>query len=92
MNSKLSYFKNLYNNHRELTLLQWLYALIAIIGVFVAGIIALMNQSLGISILIVPGVFAIAFIANLVAWSLLNTVLKSLFIEEAEKGSKNTKQ
>lgn len=81
----MGYFKNLYENHREFALLQWLYAIIAVLGLFVCGIIALMNQNLGISMLIVPGIFGVAFVANLVAWSLLNTVLKSFFTDERKK-------
>lgn len=81
----MGYFKNLYVNHREYALLQWLYAIIALLGLFISGIVALMNQTLGISILIVPGIFSIAFVANLVAWSLLNTVLKSLFSGDRKK-------
>ncbi|MBQ9019979.1 hypothetical protein IJ096_01510 [Candidatus Saccharibacteria bacterium] len=85
MDKKMGYFKNLYVNHREYALLQWLYAIIALLGLFISGIVALMNQTLGISILIVPGIFSIAFVANLVAWSLLNTVLKSLFSGDRKK-------
>lgn len=85
MDKKMGYFKNLYVNHREYVLLQWLYAIIALLGLFISGIVALMNQTLGISILIVPGIFSIAFVANLVAWSLLNTVLKSLFSGDRKK-------
>ena len=85
MDKKLGYFKDLYQNHREYTLLQWLYAIIAVLGVIIAGLVALMNQTLGISILIVPGIFGVAFLANLVAWSLLNTVLKSVFSGSKKK-------
>lgn len=92
MSNKFAYFKDLYENHREFALLQWLYAIIAFLGLLIAGTIALMNQSLGISVLIVPAIFAIAFVANLVAWSLLNTVLRSVFPEEdATNTSKKSK-
>ena len=79
MNKKLGYFKDLYQKHREYTLLQWLYAIVAILSLVICGIIALMNQTLGISLLIIPLTFGVAFATNLVIWSLLSTVLRSFF-------------
>lgn len=79
MDKKLGYFKDLYKNHREYALLQWLYAAVAAVSLCICGLVALLNQSLGISLLIVPLVSGVAFATNLVVWSLLNTVLKTLF-------------
>ena len=87
MDKKLGYFKELYKNNREFALLEWLYGAITVIFIFVAGIVALLNQSFGVGLLIIPLVSFIAFAMNLVCWSLINTIADHFF-----KDNKKTKK
>lgn len=68
----------LYKERRELTLLEIAYFALSVISFIVAGTIALFNQSLGISILIVPLCALIAGVVNIVAWSLVKLLVESL--------------
>ncbi|MBQ3309557.1 hypothetical protein IJG78_02670 [Candidatus Saccharibacteria bacterium] len=68
----------LYKERRELTLLEITYFTLSVITFAVAGIIALFNQSLGVSILIVPLIALIAGVVNIVAWSVVKLVIESL--------------
>lgn len=74
MDNKLGYFKELYKNNREFALLEWFYAVITVVFIFVAGLAALLNQSFGVGLLIIPLVSFVAFAMNLVCWSLINTI------------------
>lgn len=67
----VKYLSKLYDERRELALLQWTYLAMAVVSVVIAGIFALFNQSLGVSILIVPLVAFIAMSMNIVAWALV---------------------
>ncbi|MDR3298279.1 MAG: hypothetical protein LBT19_02865 [Candidatus Nomurabacteria bacterium] len=69
--SIIKYLTKLYQEHRELALLQWTYLALAATSILVAGIFALFNQSLGVSILIVPLVAFIAISMNIIAWALI---------------------
>lgn len=71
----LKYFLNLYRDRKQITLLSWVYAAVAVIFVFIAGIFALVNQSFGVSMLIVPAIAVVALIANIVIWALIKLVL-----------------
>lgn len=88
----LRYFVDLYRKNRQLVLLSWIYGVIAVIFVFIAGILALINQSVGIALLIVPLVAISALSANIVAWALARLVLDSFKekFDEDEKGSSKT--
>jgi hypothetical protein len=83
----LRYFIGLYCKNRQLVLLSWVYGILAIVFVFIAGIFALINQSVGVAILIVPLVAICALSANVVAWALIHLMLDSTAkkLEEAEK-------
>lgn len=83
----LRYFIGLYRKNRQLVLLSWVYGILAIVFVFIAGIFALINQSVGVAILIVPLVAICALSANVVAWALIHLMLDSTAkkLEEAEK-------
>lgn len=71
----LKYFLNLYRDRKQITLLSWVYTAVAVIFVFIAGIFALVNQSFGVSMLIVPAISVVALIANIVIWALIKLVL-----------------
>lgn len=83
----LRYFIGLYRKNRQLVLLSWVYGILAVVFVFIAGIFALINQSVGVAILIVPLVAICALSANVVAWALIHLMLDSTAkkLEEAEK-------
>jgi hypothetical protein len=90
----LRYFIGIYRKNRQLVLLSWVYGILAIVFVFIAGIFALINQSVGVAILIVPLVAICALSANVVAWALIRLMLDSTAkkLEEAEKkAQKKTK-
>ncbi len=69
--SVLNYFERLHAERRELALLQWAYLAMVVVSVIVAGVFALINQSLGVSILVVPVVAFVAMSMNVVAWALI---------------------
>ena len=50
----LQYLKQLYKEQRELTILEVTYLIIAVLSFLVAAVIALLNQSLGVALLIIP--------------------------------------
>ena len=79
--SLLSYLKQLYKEKRELTILEITYLIIAGISFLVAAVIALLNQSLGVGLLIIPFIAFLAFSANLIVWALVK-----MLVEESIKG------
>lgn len=83
----LRYFIDLYRKNRQLTLISWVYGIIAVVFVFVAGVFALINQSVGVAILIVPLVAICALSTNVVVWALVHLMLDSTAkkLEENEK-------
>jgi len=82
----------LYEERRELTLLEIAYFALTIISFVVAGTIALFNQNLGISFLIVPLLALIAGVVNIVAWSLVKLFVESLANKKSGgKTAKSTK-
>lgn len=76
MEQELAYFKKLYQEKRTFELLEWLYLAITIVTVFVAGIVALLNQSIGVGLLIIPLVSFIALITNFVCWSVMDAIIQ----------------
>lgn len=76
----------LYKDRRELTLLEITYFALSVISFAIAGVLALFNQALGISVLIVPLVAFIAGLMNIVAWAVVR-----LFIEGLMNRNKNSK-
>ena len=68
-------FTKMYREKRQVTLLSWAYAIISIAVVIVAGLIALINQSIGVAILIVPLIAVAAMCANVFVWSLIRFIL-----------------
>ena len=71
----LIYLKQLYKEKRELTILEVTYLIIAIISFLVAAVIALLNQSLGVALLIIPFVSFLALSANMIVWALVRILL-----------------
>ena len=73
--SLLSYLKQLYKEKRELTILEITYLIIAGIS-FLVSVIALLNQALGVGLLIIPFIAFLAFSANLIVWALVKMLLE----------------
>lgn len=71
----LQYLKQLYKEQRELTILEVTYLIIAILSFLVAAVIALLNQSLGVALLIIPFVSFLALSANMIVWALVHMLL-----------------
>ena len=81
--SLLSFIKQLYKEKRELTILEITYLIIAGISFLVSAVIALLNQALGVGLLIIPFIAFLAFSANLLVWALVKMLL-----EESSKSEK----
>lgn len=84
-----SYFKKLQKDNNRFGMLEYAYIVIIVVSVFIAGIIALFNQSLGVSVLVVPLIAAAAGTLNLVIWSL--TKLAADAIANKDSAKKTTK-
>lgn len=74
--SLLSYLKQLYKEKRELTILEITYLIITGISFLVSAVIALLNQALGVGLLIIPFIAFLAFSANLIVWALVKMILE----------------
>ena len=72
----------LYKSKRELTLLQGTYLIITIISLVVAGLLALVNQPTGHSVLIITLIAAIALVGNTVMWALIRLFAEYLLNRE----------
>jgi len=75
MDSIWEKFTKMYREKSQIALLTWAYAIIAAAVVIISGLIALINQSVGVSVLIVPLVSIVAMCANIVVWSLIRFIL-----------------
>ncbi len=80
----------LYKDRRELTLLEITYFALSVVSFAIAGILALFNQALGLSVLVVPLVAFIAGLMNIVAWAVVRLIIEGLI--NREKPDKNTKK
>lgn len=74
--SLLSYLKQLYKEKKELTILEITYLIITGISFLVSAVIALLNQALGVGLLIIPFIAFLAFSANLIVWALVKMLLE----------------
>lgn len=83
----VSYIKQLYKDKRELTILEITYLIIAVVAFLVAAIIALLNQSLGVALLIIPFIAFLAFSANMIVWALVKMLL-----DESNREDTKTKE
>lgn len=84
----LKYFSKLYAEKKELALLEWTYLAMAIISVIIAGILALFDRALGVSVLIVPLVAFVAMSMNVVAWALIKLAADTFLPKKQRKTSK----
>ena len=75
----------MYREKNQLSLLTWAYAIISIAVVIMAGLIALINQSVGVAILIIPLVAIAAMCANVIVWSLIRFLLQTYETKEKAK-------
>ena len=78
----------LYKNQKRLELLQYAYVMAFAATLIAAGLIALINQAVGVAILIVPLVCLIAAAMNLIAWSLVKSGIERFLSNELKKSSK----
>ena len=89
--SLLSFLKQLYKEKRELTILEITYLIIAGISFLVSAVIALLNQALGVGLLIIPFIAFLAFSANLIVWALVKMLLEES-IKNQESNLKESKK
>ena len=75
----------LYKEGQKLVLLEIAYFAITVFTFGVAGIVALFNQSLGVSILIIPLVALVACVMNIIAWSLVKLIVEHLIVSRKQK-------
>ncbi len=85
----IKYFTNLYKENRQISLLTWVYGSVAIVSLIIAGLFALINQSLGHILLFIPGICVLVLVLNLVIWSLIRSTIEAL--EDSKKRKKNSK-
>lgn len=81
----VNYFMNLYKSRKQVILLTWAYLFLAAVTVLIAGICALINQSVGVAMLIIPLVAIIALCMNVVAWSFVRFIIDVVTIRVREK-------
>lgn len=85
----IKYFTNLYKENRQIALLTWIYGSVAVVSLLVAGLFALINQTIGQALLLVPGICVLVLIMNLIVWSLVRSTIES--IEDSKKRKKSSK-
>lgn len=91
MNNIWDKITRMYREKREISLLTWAYASVAVVVLIVAGLIALVNQPTGVSLLVVPLISVVAMIANVVVWALIRFIIETH--EQNEKSKvRNEKQ
>lgn len=79
------YFMNLYRGRKQVILLSWAYLFMAVVSVLIAGICALINQSVGVGMLILPLIAITALCANIVVWSFVRFIIDVITIRIREK-------
>ena len=81
----------MYREKRQIGLLTWSYLTVAVVVLIVAGLIALINQQAGVSLLIIPATAIVAMLANVIVWALIRYIIESH--EQNEKSKvRNEKQ
>lgn len=68
---------DIYHKKGQIALMSYTYGVIALVSVVFAGFCALVNQSFGVAVLIIPLVSIIALCMNVVVWSLVRFALQS---------------
>ena len=71
----LDHFSRLYREKNQLALIAWAYGTISVVAVILAGLIALIDQAVGKSLLIIPLISAGAFCANVIMWAIIRLIL-----------------
>jgi len=84
----LKYFSRLYAERRELAMLEWTYLAMVAVSVLIAGLFALFDQALGVSVLIVPMVAFIAMSMNVVAWALIKLAADTFLSKKTDEKTK----
>ena len=98
MESILEKLSRMYREKRQISLLTWTYASVAIIVFVVAGMVALVNQSAGVALLTVPLIAIAAMLANVIVWALVRFIIESheqnekLKTRNEKQNSKSTKR
>lgn len=72
----------LFRAGKKLELLEYAYVVLFIIVTLVAGLIALINQAVGVSILIIPLICLVSWAMNIVAWSIVKTAMEHFYPDE----------
>lgn len=72
----IDYLRRLYQQKRELMILEFSYALVALVTFLVSAVIALLNQPLGISLLIVPLTSLLALVVNFIIWASVRVLIE----------------
>lgn len=81
----LGYFLGLYQEKKQVALLAWAYGLVAVAVTIFAGLVALINQSVGVAIMIIPLIAVVAFSVNIVMWALIRFAIESAGVRAVEK-------
>ena len=87
MDTIKQHYLKLYKEGKTYTLLQLFYSFAALASLIICGIIALINQNLGITLLFMPCGASVILGVNALVWSILKTFLDSL----AAKNTTNKK-
>lgn len=88
MKAVFEYLKKLYLERKQISLLSCFYGVVAVAFVFIAGLCALVNQSFGVALLIIPLVALVALCANVTVWALIKLGIQHLTEIENESTSK----
>ena len=72
----------LFRDGKKLELLEYSYVALFVVVTLVAGLIALINQAVGVSFLIVPLICLVSWSMNLVAWSIVKTAMEHFYPDE----------
>lgn len=81
----------LFKTNKRLDLLQYTYAALFVLVTLVAGLVALINQAVGVAFLIIPLICLIAFCMNLVVWSIVKTAVEHFFAKDLKKSDDKEK-
>jgi hypothetical protein len=81
----------LYQNKRELVVLQLFYLIISIALILGAGLLALIDQTLGNQILFFAFSTLAIFAVNIIAWALVRLILDQFTTKKTEKAEPTVK-
>ncbi|MBR1874939.1 hypothetical protein IJ798_00975 [Candidatus Saccharibacteria bacterium] len=80
----------MFKEGKKLELLQYAYTTVFAVALVLAGLLALINQAVGVALLIVPLVCLVAAAMNLVAWSLVKSGIEHFFSKELKETKKKS--